>query len=233
MILLFTLFLNFSFATTEQCKGKLVPQTTLEEFLKNPVWDGSRPFPAPAYFEMYINYELEPSTQTIPFKIERISNVRRPIRYLLRDLKKRSQSMTPRESEWAAIVIDYEDGSSEGIKLSSKNLIEVGEETWLKMFEKTQILKRGKKIVRFTHIHTHPDPRNPYTLGMKFIGPSQPDYEAYKYRKRWLRITNNPDVLFEAYVVPNCENCDDLVFVVTDEYLDRYSVSAKSNTKDP
>lgn len=213
-----------AFAATNKCISSLIPTNTYEEFLKNPKWDGSVPFPVNSV--LTANYSVESSAYTVPFMVVNISDLPKKKRNLARDLKRRSKPLTPLEAEWAALTFEYDDGTDEGVKLSTKRVCEVAEDTWDKMFKSTNVLNRGKKITIFTHIHTHPHPKNPLA-STPYIGPSAEDYAAYIYRRRWLRMTNNKDVVFQAIVIPNCENCDDIVFVVTDELLDKFSVTTE------
>lgn len=208
---------------TELCKANLSSTVSLEEFLKNPKMDGSVPFPIGYWLEFNMQVEGDKEAFHLAFQIGRISELPLKYRRLAKDLKARTKAMTVREMEWAAIIVEYEDGVSQGIKLTSRMFGEVTTEDFEKAFAESKIANNGKKITRFTHIHTHSNPKNIRKHLIEYIPPSDVDLIEYK-RLRQQLLEINPNVIFDAYVLPSCEFCEELVFIVDDEMLDKFQV---------
>ena len=150
-------------------------------FKERPQADGSLRIPAN---HTYLGVSIEPKTGK-PFRFRYrtglISEQPKKLRNLLKDVRARSYPHNPdAEREFGAMIFEFKDGSSQTVKLTSREKFGISHNVHLVAEDGVGIKRERKTLVRLVHIHSHPRET--------IIYPSSEDYSylqemAERYQK--------------------------------------------------
>ena len=199
---------------TKDCRSILDKHSVFEEFLKNPAFDGSVVIPKNLEFDINFPHSLRKAH----VQSQSILQQSRDLKKLIKKIKQLSfHDQQAKEREVAAFLVTYLDGSQRAITFSSSKVNVIDGEDINKAIKLSKILENTKSVRNVINIHSHPDPKNLLKrTGLNEAGIlySELDIQFYESLKAQLNMFAKRNVPFSAMLIPNCENCDDLLFVI-------------------
>jgi hypothetical protein len=204
------------------------PSVNFAEWAKNPDWSGESPIPEFAEGRVEISDVNHPTSTRIYFSAAESTKLSSDLRRLIGVMRKDAGALTTEEAEMGAIVAHYGDGTSKGIRFSSRRkdigLFAIAGEDQMQAINRSFIFpsKLIKHLDTVIHLHTHPNLRNPRFGGRRsLVLPSVDDFEFWLgLRAQLRRHHDNPR--FQAIVAPFGPAVENIVFVIEDRHLDAY-----------
>jgi hypothetical protein len=222
--IIFIQFFNFS-ASASQCKNI---------FATNYISYSGRSGSGESFNDLLLNSALsEPSkiltvhfpypgqmSYTAFFSYKKISQLPKKRRNFFNRIKVLSNPSGQNEREYGAFIVEYADGRSFAIKFTSNHHQQIDPTAWLDALESSGIDEKGGRISKIIHIHTHPG--NERVISM---APSGGDLEMYKRLTQFYDNLNKELGFFEnleieAYILPLCQGCGDLVLFMAREQIE-------------
>lgn len=186
-------------------------------------FDGNHPMPFDKRFEIMIGNSSE--RYHLRFSTANTKDFHARLQQTIFLLKLDQGELTEREQEMGSIFVEYTDGHMAHVNFTSKKIDAIEGADFGYAVESSRILSQ-RKPKRIINLHTHPHPANPLLKGeLKYIGPSLADYEQWLFVKERFSQMGVEDFEYLSIVIPSCDYCQDLAFVVDDEDLSFYKAS--------
>lgn len=153
------------------------------------------------------------------FSYEKQSVLPKKRRNFLKKLRLVSNPGTAKNREYAGYIVEYEDGSTAAVQFTSNKYSTVTNDDWIKARDLSNVENRGGRVKKVIHIHTHP-----WDSKISSMLPSDGDVGFYKEIiesnddfDKYLKFDG--DVDFEAYILPVCDGCEDVIIRMNKEQV--------------
>jgi len=158
--------------------------------------------------EFHLQYPAFPG-RLFPARFVRISSLDSSLRRRLKEIKKISRPNSKDEREVGELVVKPFVGKSESARYTSENATEISAEAQMKAVTEKDLFRNILAFTHITDIHTHPN------LGKDTnIFFSSGDIKSYVSLKQQIESVVDRPVHFRAIVLPNCDDCDDVVLIM-------------------
>lgn len=215
--LLASLLIVSIFANEPQPLIRANPSSTNEQTVR---FDGNNSAPFDRRYEVVIGNQTE--RYHLRFSTANIKEFHPRLQQTISLLKLDQGELTPKEQEMGSIFVQYTDGHMAHVNFTSKKIDTIDGHDFGYAIESSRILSQRTPL-RIINIHTHPNPKNPLLEGtLKYIGPSLADYEQWIFVKERFAQMGIENFEYLSVVVPSCDACQDLAFVIDDSDLDYF-----------
>ena len=183
-------------------------RTAVERFQLNPRVDGSVAIPANISLTLTIKEYKYSNEYSAKFTTGAIAAQSKKIRNLLNNLKYRGTTHSvDGEVEFGAIIVEYLDGTTKAIRLTSNNPGSIlGRHHSVAL--NVSLTLRGKLVKKFFYIHTHPYQNTREAP----ITPSAGDYLSLQELASFIDWADKPNMV--GIVLPNSPKTNDVFFEI-------------------